>query len=102
MMWDQGGKLADIPARCLDGERYFATDAPAGQNLYVCTDGNLWVQSLNGTPQVGLSETTKAADDLIVRIDKQINMDYLFMGILIGFTFGLAIYWLLKLIGRSK
>jgi len=31
------GTLAARPAGCIQGQLYFATDAPAGQNLYACT-----------------------------------------------------------------
>ncbi len=34
------GILSAIPATCTVGEQYFATDAPAGGNLYLCTATN--------------------------------------------------------------
>jgi hypothetical protein len=36
------GLFAALPATCTVGEQYFATDKPAGQNLYGCTATNTW------------------------------------------------------------
>lgn len=36
------GGGANRPASCLQGEVYFQTDAPAGQNLQFCTAANVW------------------------------------------------------------
>jgi hypothetical protein len=38
----KSGPTANLPAGCLAGETYFATDAPLGNNLYGCTPGNHW------------------------------------------------------------
>jgi hypothetical protein len=35
------GMLAELPASCLTGQMYFATDAPPGRNVYGCA-GNIW------------------------------------------------------------
>jgi hypothetical protein len=42
-----------LPATCSAGETYLKIDAPSGQNLYVCTSGNVW--SLQGTPIPGVT-----------------------------------------------
>lgn len=58
------GLAASKPGTCGDGEQYFATDATAGQNLYMCMS-NTWTQQLNsgggggggdtlGTPGTGI------------------------------------------------
>lgn len=44
---DQKGLFANIPANCIDGQLYFATDQPAGQNIYGCKS-NVW--TLQGGP----------------------------------------------------
>jgi hypothetical protein len=36
------GTFASIPASCIVGELYFATDKTAGQNLYGCTSADTW------------------------------------------------------------
>lgn len=39
------GTIAAKPTTCTIGEQYFATDAPAGANLYFCTATNTWTAS---------------------------------------------------------
>jgi hypothetical protein len=39
--------LANIPATCSVGALFFASDQPAGQQLYNCSDTNTWTQTLN-------------------------------------------------------
>ena len=34
--------FANIPATCTVGEGFFASDKPAGQNIYGCTSTNTW------------------------------------------------------------
>jgi hypothetical protein len=43
------GRLAQIPPICTVGQLYFATDATAGQNLYLCTGVNVWTQISGGS-----------------------------------------------------
>jgi hypothetical protein len=38
----KSGTVAMLPALCAAGETYFATDAPAGGNVYGCTAPNVW------------------------------------------------------------
>ena len=38
------GLISAKPSTCVPGDVYFATDAPAGQNLYLCTATNVWTQ----------------------------------------------------------
>ena len=40
----KSGTAASKPATCTVGEEYFATDAVAGQNKYLCTGTNTWTQ----------------------------------------------------------
>lgn len=40
------GLLSGIPATCSAGAVYFATDQPAGQQLYQCSAANTWTQTL--------------------------------------------------------
>lgn len=42
------GLSASKPATCNQGEEYFATDATAGQNKYLCTAANTWTQQSGG------------------------------------------------------
>lgn len=41
-------KGTSLPASCVVGERFFKTDATAGENLYLCTSTNTWTQ-VSGT-----------------------------------------------------
>jgi len=63
------GLLASIPATCGVGEEYFASDATAGSNKYLCTSTNVWTQQSGGggggvtaltewQPTVGTTTTT--------------------------------------------
>ena len=54
------GLTAAKPATCGVGELYFATDATAGQNLFMCTASNTWTQQLNS----GASGATVALNNL--------------------------------------
>ena len=38
----KSGTMAMLPPLCATGETYFATDAPAGGNVYGCTAANAW------------------------------------------------------------
>src|SRR5580692_6458169 len=43
------GTTAQLPATCIQGAEYFATDAAPGQNKYLCTATNNWTQQSSGT-----------------------------------------------------
>ncbi|MGD0500046.1 MAG: hypothetical protein ABSC23_16600 [Bryobacteraceae bacterium] len=43
----KSGTTAGRPAACTTGETYFATDAPAGTNVYACTSANAWTAQGN-------------------------------------------------------
>ena len=45
----QRGTTAQLPATCIQGAEYFATDATPGQNKYLCTATNTWTQQQTGT-----------------------------------------------------
>ena len=41
------GTLASIPVSCSTGALYFATDQPAGQQIYTCSATNTYTQEVN-------------------------------------------------------
>src|SRR5580658_3390203 len=43
------GTTSQLPTTCTLGAEYFATDATAGQNKYLCTATNVWTQQQTGT-----------------------------------------------------
>ena len=43
----KSGLTAMLPPLCATGETYFATDAPAGGNVYGCTAANVWAAQGN-------------------------------------------------------
>jgi len=43
------GLLAALPSGCTLGQLYFATDATAGQNLYMCTASGVWSLGTGGS-----------------------------------------------------
>jgi hypothetical protein len=43
------GATAGKPGTCAQGETYFATDATAGQNIYLCSSTNNWTQMSAGS-----------------------------------------------------
>jgi hypothetical protein len=51
------GLAATKPATCTTGEEYFATDASAGQNKYLCTASNTWTQQSGGSGGISASGT---------------------------------------------
>jgi hypothetical protein len=58
----KAGPTAMLPAQCAAGETYFATDAPAGANVYGCAQPNVWTAQgslsvQNGGAVVGASNT---------------------------------------------
>ena len=40
----KSGTVANIPVHCIPGYIYFATDATAGSNWYLCTATDTWTQ----------------------------------------------------------
>lgn len=58
----QTGTLANIPATCTVGQGYFATDQPAGQQLYECSAANAWTQALMLGSSGGLQVADGALD----------------------------------------
>lgn len=51
------GLLASLPATCTPGDVYFATDQPAGQQLYQCDSTNHQTQTLALGPSTALAVT---------------------------------------------
>jgi len=54
------GTVATIPATCAVGQLYFATDATAGQQIFMCSATNTWTQQLNS----GSGGASTALDNL--------------------------------------
>lgn len=67
-VWDASGASASKPARtgaglpgsCEVGEQYFRTDAPAGQNLHLCTAPGTWT-AISGGAATGETLTVNTA-----------------------------------------
>lgn len=61
---NQAGTYATIPATCANGQLYFATDQPAGQNIFGCVN-NVWTldgSGMAGTTGTALQRNFKAAE----------------------------------------
>lgn len=56
------GPLASIPTTCTAGTLYFATDQPAGQQIYTCSSTNNWTQMVNLGPSGALAYTGGSLD----------------------------------------
>ena len=56
-------------ANCTVGERYFRTDATAGQNLYLCTATNTWTQVSGGGGSSYTATGISCAEDFVAGID---------------------------------
>jgi hypothetical protein len=68
------GTIAQLPATCTQGSEYFATDAAAGQNKYLCTSTNTWTQQTGnstflqaGAGAVSRTVTSKLQDVVHVK-----------------------------------
>ncbi|HZS54853.1 MAG TPA: hypothetical protein VFA65_10650 [Bryobacteraceae bacterium] len=61
------GLLASMPTTCAPGTLYFATDQPAGQQIYSCSSTNIWTQilSLGGS---GALAFTNGSLDIVTAI----------------------------------
>ncbi len=55
------GLTSALPATCTVAQTYFATDATAGANLYLCTATNQWTQLSSGAPVVSATINASAA-----------------------------------------
>jgi hypothetical protein len=56
------GGLAGLPASCTVGDVYFATDQPAGQQLYDCSATDTWTQIVSIGPSGALAYTGGSLD----------------------------------------
>ncbi len=56
------GTLASLPATCTTGTLYFATDQPAGQQIYTCSSANTWTQVVSLGPSGALAYTNGSLD----------------------------------------
>jgi hypothetical protein len=56
------GTLATIPSNCTTGTLYFATDQPAGQQLYTCSATNTYTQEVNLGGSGALAFTSGSLD----------------------------------------
>lgn len=61
------GLLASMPATCTAASMYFATDQPAGQQMYTCSSANTWTQivSLGGS---GALAFTNGSLDIVTAV----------------------------------
>lgn len=73
------GPLASIPANCTTGTLYFATDQPAGQQIYTCSSTNTWTQvvSLGGS---GALAFTNGSLDIVTSVVPRLNAADVFSG----------------------
>lgn len=56
------GLTAAIPATCGVGEAYFASDATAGEEVYLCTAMNMWTQVAGGGGSTAFSALTNGTN----------------------------------------
>ncbi len=56
------GSLASLPNSCAGGALYFATDQPAGQQIYTCSAANTWTQFLSLGGSGALAVTNGSLD----------------------------------------
>ncbi len=99
-VWDASGASASkpaptgagLPGSCEVGEQYFRTDAPAGQNLHLCTAPDTWTAisggggggtaggtlTVNAAEAAGtnLSDTTPAAPSMGAVTNRGINVKW--------------------------
>jgi hypothetical protein len=62
----KSGTTAMLPPLCAPGETYFATDAPAGGNVYGCTAVNVWTAQGNlSVKSGGVTVGTRGAANFI-------------------------------------
>jgi hypothetical protein len=74
------GTLASISSSCTTGTIYFATDQPAGQQLYTCSAPNTWTQlgSLGGS---GALAYTNGALDIMTSVVPRLAAANTFTGL---------------------
>src|SRR5579875_1006604 len=56
------GPLANMPNTCTTGTLYFATDQPAGQQIYTCSSPNVYTQVVSLGPSGALAYTNGSLD----------------------------------------
>jgi len=59
------GPLASLSPTCSPGALYFATDQPAGQQLYTCSAANTWTQMVSLGPSGALAYTNGSLDIVV-------------------------------------
>ncbi|MGH9582733.1 MAG: hypothetical protein ACRD4O_07355 [Bryobacteraceae bacterium] len=74
------GTLASMPITCTAGAIYFATDQPAGQQLFTCSSANVWTQmlSLGGS---GALQVTNGSLDINTVVVPQLGVANTFTGL---------------------
>lgn len=73
------GTLASMPTACNAGTIYFATDQPAGQQLFTCSSLNVWTQMLN-LGGSGALEMTNGSLDINPAVVPQLGVANTFTG----------------------
>lgn len=73
------GTLGSMPTTCTAGTLYFATDQPAGQQLFTCSAANIWTQMLN-LGGSGALQMTNGSLDINPAIVPQLGVANTFTG----------------------
>jgi hypothetical protein len=73
------GPLASLPSTCVTGSLYFASDQPAGQQIYTCSSTNIWTQvvSLGGS---GALAFTNGSLDIVTAVVPRLAAANVFSG----------------------
>lgn len=74
------GPLANLPATCTPAAVYFATDQPAGQQLFTCSSANTWTQTASlGTS--GALAYTNGSLDIVTSVVPRLTAANTFIGL---------------------
>jgi hypothetical protein len=74
------GALSGLPSTCTTGGVYFATDQPAGQQLYTCSAANIWTQSLSIGGN-GMLAMTNGSLDILPNVVPRLTVTNAFTGL---------------------
>ena len=74
------GTLTNLPAACTTGAVYFATDQPAGQQLYTCSAPNTWTQVLSLGPSGALT-VSNGSLDIVTSVVPRLQSANVFLGL---------------------
>lgn len=74
------GTFASMPFTCSVGAGYFATDQPAGQQLYTCSATNVWTQMV-GLGSSGALAVTSGSLDIVTSVVPRLAAANAFTGL---------------------